>query len=356
MKPYALIADCHLHRWSKFSTTDSDGVNSRLRGLLNEIHRAAKTTHDQGGNTVVIAGDLFHVRGSVAPSVLNPTLDEFRSIHDLYGTRFIIVAGNHDLEGKDSTRVGSAVTALENDFTTVVNMPQADTSVKAVLLPWYERIDELKAKIEEISNSMTALDMIDADLIIHAPIDGVLPHLSGGLDPAWLASKNFRRVFAGHYHHHKEFPGGVYSIGALAHHTWSDVGSLAGFLIVTEDSVTRHASHLPSFIDVTHGEDADEIALRADGNFVRAKVTTSKMAEVERLRTLLQSQGAIGVEIINVREPTTERTGAIAASVAAGASVERSIADFVKACATIAADLKGEVEMEALKVLAEASV
>lgn len=349
MTPYGLVADVHLHRWSKFSDHTPEGLNTRLVGLLSEIERCAAETKLAGGDTVVIAGDLFHVRGSVAPSVLNPTIATLQGIHENYGTKFLILAGNHDLEGKHSDRLSSAVTALERGY--IVRTVDKPTEVPGIyMVPWFENLDALSEAIESFDKGYRH----DIDLIIHAPIDGVLPHLSGGLDPAWLASLGFKRVFAGHYHNHKTFAGGIHSIGALAHHTWSDVGSLAGFLIVSDTEVKRFASHLPNFVDITEGMDEDEVALRADGNFVRAKVTTSKMAEVEALRELLVSYGAKGVEIINVKTPTTERSGAIAASAASGSSIEKSIADFIKEQAGFAH--KELVEMEALKVFAEAAV
>lgn len=349
MQPYGLIADVHLHRWSKFSDHDERGLNTRLMALLCEIERCVFETVRAGGENVIIAGDLFHVRGSVAPSVLNPTIEQLTALAAFHDVYFTILAGNHDLEGKNSDRMTSAVTALAGErIITVDRISYAHGNT--LLVPWIEDLEALKEKL-----AFCPPDERHAyDLIIHAPIDGVLPHLSGGLSPEWLAGLGYRRVFAGHYHNHKAFDGGVYSIGALAHHTWSDVGSLAGFLVVTDTEVKRFASHLPNFVDLTEEMDEDEVALRADGNFVRARVTTSKMAEVEALRALLTSYGAKGIEIINVKVPTTERSGAIASSAASGASIEKSITDFIKEQASFAH--KEKVEMEALKVFAEASV
>ena len=110
MKPYGLMADLHLHNWNAFASVGESGVNARLQLLLNEIRRCADEVKKAGGDTIVIAGDVFHVRGSIAPSVLNPTLDTLRHLIS-GGIRFVILAGNHDLEGKESNRIGSAITA-----------------------------------------------------------------------------------------------------------------------------------------------------------------------------------------------------------------------------------------------------
>src|SRR5471030_1191680 len=107
--PYGLISDSHNHPWSQFAETTSLGVNTRLQIILDETYRAAQTLKAVGGKTLIHAGDLFHVRGKIAPSVLNPTKDLYKRLVD-EGFDIIILAGNHDLEGKESTRTGSAVT------------------------------------------------------------------------------------------------------------------------------------------------------------------------------------------------------------------------------------------------------
>lgn len=77
---YGVISDTHCHNWTTFGSTDANGVNTRLKIILNEITRAAEEVQAAGGTHLFHAGDLFHVRGSVAPSVLNPTLKCFKDI------------------------------------------------------------------------------------------------------------------------------------------------------------------------------------------------------------------------------------------------------------------------------------
>lgn len=334
MKPYGLMADLHLHNWSAFASIEESGVNARLQLLLNEIRRCCRHVKNEGGDTVVIAGDVFHVRGSIAPSVLNPTLDTLRQlIKD--GIRFVILAGNHDLEGKESNRIGSAITALEGIGCTVVNTHSYGLMAleRAVLIPWTQKIDELKALIANAYAAEANPSMVD--LILHAPIDGVIDGLPDhGLDPSWLGSQGFRRVFSGHYHNHKRF-GTVWSIGALAHHTWSDVGSKAGFLIVG-DEVRWHKSHAPEFVEINGSTDPDDIPLLVDGNYVRAKINSTKQKEVEELRAYLTSCGAKGVVILAQKDASVAaRSGA---TINAGASLEVSVTDFIKAQSYASAD------------------
>ena len=90
---YGIISDTHCHNWSTFATVGVDGVNTRLSIILKEIKRAAEEVKKAGGKRLFHAGDLFHVRGSVAPSVLNPTLKYFEQIIEM-GVEPVIICGN----------------------------------------------------------------------------------------------------------------------------------------------------------------------------------------------------------------------------------------------------------------------
>ncbi len=321
MKPYGLCADLHFHPWSAFATTNSEGLNGRLMFLLDEMNRMAMEVRKAGGDTIYAAGDIFHVRGSIAPLVLNPVKDCFKSIIDS-GINIVLVAGNHDAELKDVTRLSSAITALEDIGCVVINEPGRIGDL--VLVPWLKSVEELKKTLEDCEADERT------DLIIHAPIDDVIPGLpSHGLDADYLDKLGFRRVFAGHYHNHKDFGNGVYSIGALAHHTWSDVGSKAGFLIVSESEVKWFKSHAPEFIEVTEGMDKETIEMLVDGNYVRAKLNTSRQSEVEEARSFLMDCGAKGVVILAQKEESAiKRTGS--AIVKAGMTLDASVGDFIK--------------------------
>lgn len=338
MKPYGLMADAHLHNWSAFASVESDGVNSRLGMLLKDICRCAEETRKAGGDTVIVAGDMFHVRGSIAPSVLNPVMDTISNLIK-GGIKFIILAGNHDLEGKEANRLGSAITALEGLGCKIINTFEQGlrgNGGRIAMIPWTPKIADLKALIEKVRDADP--DPSEIDLILHAPIDGVIPGLPDhGLSAEWLGKQGFRSVYSGHYHHHKEFDHNVFSIGALAHHTWSDVGSKAGFLIVGSTGPKWFKSHAPEFVEIHGGTDPDDIPLMVDGNYVRAKINSTKQKDVEELRGYLETCNAKGVVILAQKEVSaTPREGG--STIKAGASLEVSVTDFIKTQAYANAD------------------
>lgn len=325
MKPYGLIADLHCHNWKAFAGINpATGLNTRLEAILSEIERCAREVKAGGGDIVYIAGDLFHVRGAVAPTVLNPTKHLLVRLNEELGTTFVILPGNHDMELRESSRIGNAIEALEGRGVFVVHGVANHGDV--VMVPWIEKIADLKKALEAIPGTR-----IDKDLIIHAPIDGVIPMLPDhGLDADYLAGLGFCRVFAGHYHNHKDFGNGVYSIGAIAHHTWSDVGSKAGFLIVDYDGVKWHKSHCPDFVDITPHMDETEAELVSDRNFVRVRTHSTKTSEINALRAFFEKAGAKGIVIQHVRAPVVERpVGERSTTVEAGASLEESVKVFV---------------------------
>ena len=350
MKPYGLAADIHLHNWDAFSSVNEDGINTRLAILISELERLAVTTKKAGGNTLILAGDLFHVRGSLAPTVLNPVLDCFRRIVDA-GMDVVILAGNHDLEGKDSNRVGSAITALEGVGCKVVNSAAYGIRVmeRVILIPWIHKINDLKDAIVKARDADS--NPSEVDLIIHAPIDGVIPGLPAhGLEPGWLESLGFRRVFAGHYHDHKEVGKNVYSIGALAHHTWSDVGTKAGFLLV-DDDVKWLKSHAPEFVEITPSTDPDDVPLIVDGSYVRIKTESSKQKDIEDVRDYLTTCGAKGVVVLQQKAAPSAGVRTGRPTVSAGASLEVSVNEFIT---TGAYDEKAALAIECQDILNEA--
>ena len=340
MKPYALISDTHHHNWTAFSTVNSDGVNTRLQQILDETERCAVELAKVGGNTIIHAGDLFHVRGSVAPSVLNPTLDLYRRLCKDF--RVILLAGNHDLEGKEANDLGSAITALKNVGCIVANDTFIDPGL--LLVPWTPNVKDLKDKLENLADRFP-----NHDIVIHAGIDGVIKGLPDhGLSAEYLEDLGFKRVFAGHYHHHKKLAESVWSIGALTHQTWGDIGTKAGFMIVDEHSVDWRSSHAPQFVEITEKTAVHDIPLIVDGNYVRAKLPRVSQSDVEQFREFLTDSGALGVSLL------VEPTSAVArsrSSVKAGASLEVSVEDYIKASAL---DRQPELSVLCANILKEA--
>lgn len=359
MKPFGVISDTHNHNWHAFSTTRADGLNSRLALILDEFERAASEVHAAGGDRVFHTGDLFHVRGKVAPSVFIPTQERIEALSKKYGVKWYFLAGNHDIEGKASSAIDNANHMLSGEHirqdAKIALVNDEDGAHRFLLVPWIENLDNLRESIERCAEGLTrTAKTATTFLMIHAPIDGVIaglpPH---GLTASWLAQFGFKSVFCGHYHNAVEFPGNVHSSGAIAHHVWGDVGKKAGFWVVNEQSATHFESRAPKFVDVEGHWSDDELKRAIAGNYARAKVTTTKNADVEALREMLTKAGALGVTIQVVREPAQSR-GPVA-TVKAGASLEESVGEFIKTQNYQEID-PAELTKECQLILAQASI
>lgn len=336
-KPYGVASDTHSHNWTQFSHVLPNGVNSRLQAALDEIRRLRDEVIAAGGNTIYHGGDLFHVRGNIAPSVLNPTLDLYRDLTGS-GIRVRILAGNHDLEGSEAHRVGSAVTALEGIGCEIVNEPTLFADDRVAMIPWIERTEDLKKEIQNTVGRIHATpspaplrsmeSVRNWTLIIHAPIDGVISGLPNhGLTAVELKSFGFKLVLSGHYHHHKKLDEGVYSIGALAHYSWSDVGHKAGFLVVDDSNVRWFKSHLPEFIEIDSSMEQIDIEEACQGNYVRIKLKAVKQIEVEKFKKYLTDCGALGITAIMQKDSAS--VARANSTVTAGASIEVSVSQFI---------------------------
>lgn len=352
MTPYGLTADLHAHAWSAFSKLGADGVNSRLTHILDEFTAHAKRAREQGARRLYIAGDVFHVRGAIRPSIFNPLRERLLAIAKELGLELIIMPGNHDLEGRETLRLGSAIEGLAGPGVTVTSETYISHEDRVVMVPWHATREGLLAAINAAADELLAarLSVADFDLILHTGINGVL---IGMPDHGWAASElaalGFKRVFAGHYHNHKVFAfgetdGEVVSIGALTHQTWSDVDTEAGSLVVFEDRLEHRASTAPAFLDF----DPERPLIDYRGNYVRIRGIELEEDEIRTLRDALEEIGAEGIVVHAVSKSKTATRPGVSASKAV--TMETSVADYIKTSAPAHVE---EVEREALDVLKE---
>lgn len=344
---FTVSSDQHCHKWSQFSKTDEDGVNSRLRVILNELLRQAEYTKAQGGKKMFLAGDLFHVRGSIDPEVLNPVVECFKKISYM-GIDVHALAGNHDLSGKYASELGNAMQSLSQikGFTAVTNptvVHNYGTDGHCVMIPWIEDLTELRKVMKQYVNP-------NMHLIIHAPVNGVIKGIpANGLTPKELADLGYKNVFVGHYHNHVDFGDGVYSVGATTHQTWSDPGTTAGFLEVKDrgESVIHHDTQAPKFINIKmHSDLSPEVR----GSYCRIQLQNPKEELLQEVKEYLTSNGCAGFVDHSVKTKTVTRKG----QSSAGTSTQVAVATYVAKTLDTGEMSKKKIAVESLDILAEA--
>ena len=316
---FTLSSDQHAHSWTQFARVNEAGVNTRLAAILNEFRRQADCSILMGHKRMVFAGDLFHVRGRIEPEVFNPTHACLKEIAER-GVEIIAIPGNHDLQGKEASALGNAMQTLgEIKNFRVVTKPELIDDV--IMIPWIEDLAQLRDKLSKLAGSKQASKL---DVVIHAPVNGVLKGLPDhGLEASELQALGFRRVFAGHYHNALELLPGVYSVGATTHQTWSDPDTNAGFWMVDGGACEFSPTSAPLFVNQATTT-VDENAVK--GNYVRIQLKEADADEIDKLRRDLIDAGAAGVVDHASRKRTTTRTGSVAA---AGATIEASVGEFI---------------------------
>ncbi len=332
--PYLLVSDTHYHPWSQFSTITPAGINSRLQELLDETIRAAEELKERGGHLMIHAGDVFHVRGVLTPTCLNSVCETYRKIKEM-GISIYAISGNHDLEWEQWARISSAVTTLGSEVITpnekygqVFRLSYFEEMPNIFLFHWNPDYEMLLESMKEIADTVPG----KKDAIIHAPVEGVLSIPGKAISVESLVDIGFDRVFAGHYHNHKDLGGGVYSIGALSHYTWGDVGSKPGYVFVYPDRVEYRAGRTPRFVDIPLGIDDSELFDLADGNYVRFSTEETEPKRLAEIQNYLKMVcGAKGVQIkVLGSETKASRTKEVVSKLdTMDKAVEKYVGEFV---------------------------
>lgn len=323
---FGIVSDLHFHNWTRFASINDDGVNSRLQETCDAMEQAVWEMRDAGVRRVYIAGDIFHVRGEIKPSVLNPVLDMFERLTNPKRGAMTIraIPGNHDLENKESDGLGNAISALTGVDVDVCDEDCGYDDDKVLMVPWMsstERLYEFLERFKDGESNGLVWKKKDYSVICHAPLNNVIKGIPDhGLNPEDLAKLGFKNVFCGHYHDHKDMGGGVYSIGALTHQTFGDIGSKAGYMIVDGDDIKHRVTKAPKFVEINDPSDGDQM-LDADGNYVRVRGLELNEEEIVDLRKVLVDEGARGVVIEAVKKAVTMR----GTTLNAGASLENSL-------------------------------
>ncbi len=287
-----IISDIHAHNHKSFSTV-VDGVNSRLQAAIDVVLEAAEIGQEQGCDTMLICGDIFHVRGSIKPSVFNKIARALEAIVNA-GMGVSIIAGNHDMEHfKDGA---TAVDALDYIQGVEVFRGTKRRVGSVVGISYIHDYEEFK------KNFVDAVETYNPKIImIHQYIDDFTHHNMPdvGLTSDWLTKHaGGAWVFAGHYHAPAR-KGRVVSVGAPTENEFApvEVDDRGCWIVDDEGNIEFHKLTYPKFITISKKpKNPNETC---GGNFVRIKAKT--MTSANKLKQVCHDAGAKSV-IINLEK------------------------------------------------------
>ena len=357
-KPILIFSDPHYHDFSQFSTINEKGLNSRLADTLRATGEAYKALRAAGGVRAICAGDIFHVRGKVKPSVLNPTADLFHTLHYGAGYRTYAISGNHDLETDKSSALNSSITALRNTGMSVWSDGPGSALIDAVSVTFVPWEPDLKKLRKYIAAEHPAHPGYPSALVLHAPLNGVIKGLPDhGLTPEDFKDCKYDKVFIGHYHNHKSFKVGdceVISVGALTHQNFGDTENKAGYLLWYPDTgvVEHHETPAPKFVRV-FADDVEDIDPSAvQDNYV--KVVDGYFddpTEIQSIKDTMTLKGAKAVIVEGItKRPAVTRSSTATTSTAP--TIHSILGDYVER--TYPGDT--DTLVEALEILNEVYV
>lgn len=326
------ISDTHYHNFERFSRIVDDkagqkGVNSRLLDIIDATKEAVEKAKQNGIDTVVHGGDCFHVRGKISPTVLNPVIELYRWMIEDMGMSVYMIAGNHDLETRESDTLSNTATALASVGVNVINETYINEELQCVFVPWHSSQSDLK---QQLLDCATRFDVSDYTAVIHAPLNGVIKGIPDhGLEAKELNTIGFKRIMCGHYHNFVDF-GGVVSIGSLTHQSFSDITSTAGYILQMDDKLHHFETGAPKFVDLEYEDPTDQQEFEeiVYGNYVRVKLTDANETDIADMRDELDKAGALGSLITNI--PTASATSTRSTKTTSGVTMQESVSEWVK--------------------------
>lgn len=350
--PIVIYSDPHYHNFQQFAQISANGLNTRLATTIRATMEMTAHAKRIRASTIICAGDIFHVRGAVAPSVLNPTRAMFDAMSNEVSS-VLLLTGNHDLESDKSKDLTAATHGVGNDRGVIVvadengfafNAP-TDSPTKIIMIPWSPDLSYIRNQIKTRCQN-PGRDI----LVLHAPMNGVITGLPDhGLTVDDFEDSGWATVFIGHYHNHRVFHTRsgtrVVSVGALTHQNWGDTESLAGYVVYHPDTNTieHFETSAPKFIKC-HVDDLDE--LDPTDNFVKIVGGISR-SDAEDVRADLILRGAKGVIIEGIAHRPAVTRGT---STSSGApTIQSVLSDYV--ARTYPGD--GDTLREALDILGE---
>ena len=304
----AIMADLHFHAFKQFASR-VDGDNSRFLEIIEAFSNAVEMAAEQECTALLIAGDVFHARGALRPSVFNRV---FFEIAEAAGDmQVLIIPGNHDME---NYRGGSTAvdTLHEMENVTVAKEPSCQVivgtrsgSVRNLSVGCVPYIHDHEEFIVEAAKLVNATK--PEAMLIHQGIDDFA---DPGVPGTGLTIKRIREffdgpVFCGHYHG-PEMIENVFCVGSLVQHSFGDT-SERGFWIYDTD--TKAAKHVvvpgPRFLTVSSVKEAKA----ASGCYVRVMVDT--LAKADKISNAAFEAGAKGVTVVLERKFTAAHSSAL---------------------------------------------
>jgi len=294
-----VVSDPHFHN-HKVHSFNKEGVNSRLYFIEQAWDNAVEVGKLKGCSLMLVAGDIFHIRGFIKPSVFNRVVNLIARTAEIFPV--IIIPGNHDQE---SYQVGeSAIDSLSYvKDVYVIKKPSALTvrGIRILGIPYIHEIEDFKLTFLSLKTEFSESESSDI-FLIHQGIDDFC---FGRYPETGLTSEALRSVFsgfivAGHYHTPgKDESGRIIQSGSLVQDNFGDSGARGCWILDTKKQTSQFIEiESPRFLTITDGK-AKSVSEVKD-NYVR--IIHKSPSTAKKIRDKCIKEGALSVVVQIERE------------------------------------------------------
>lgn len=284
-------------------------MNSRLFNIVSALSDVREYCLDNAINTCLMAGDLFHSRGSVETVVFNSVYKVFERFKQ-DNIEVIMIAGNHDQF--DSSPVPENSLYTFNQICKVVSVPETidlidkDTGeiIKLCALPYSKDKLMLKKYLDKFVEDTKDDTGSDRILMAHLGLSGsLIGSANYVISDEWnindLNERYFKYTVLGHYHKPQFVTEGCFYTGSLLQNNFNDEGDKHGFMVLDTDfrwDVQQVALDYPEFITITKDNVETFSAEQLAKNYIRVASNATDADEVMGALDSVISEAAYAYE------------------------------------------------------------
>lgn len=284
-------------------------MNSRLFNIVSALSDVREYCLDNAINICLMAGDLFHSRGSVETVVFNSVYKVFERFKQ-DNIEVIMIAGNHDQF--DSSPVPENSLYTFNQICKVVSVPETidlidkDTGeiIKLCALPYSKDKLMLKKYLDKFVEDTKDDTGSDRILMAHLGLSGsLIGSANYVISDEWnindLNERYFKYTVLGHYHKPQFVTEGCFYTGSLLQNNFNDEGDKHGFMVLDTDfrwDVQQVALDYPEFITITKDNVETFSAEQLAKNYIRVASNATDADEVMGALDSVISEAAYAYE------------------------------------------------------------
>jgi DNA repair exonuclease SbcCD nuclease subunit len=263
----------HLDNWNAFSTTTSDGYNSRFIKQLHVLEFILQVAKENSCK-VVYAGDLFNRRLLVPTDVLHMTYE----VLDYYDMTMYIVVGNHDMYDNNPAHTSLSVFRDLNNINIITQFCNVyvQPHVHLNLVPYGEPIPAASTKLPS-----QAYQILVAHYGINeAKLGPSNYRMESDLTVKQIKEYGYDLALFGHIHKAQALADNIIVLGSAMAHSFHEVDEEKYFYVFDceERQLVKYETNAPKFLvhNINTEEELQGVNIK-DGNYHRINVLTSKI-------------------------------------------------------------------------------